>query len=301
MISLRPGLRSGMVLWLALAGWAQALTVATYNVENYTIANRMVEGVYRQAYPKPEKERAALVQVIGAVKPDVLAVCEMGPQAFLEEFQNELRAGGQNYPYAVLLEAADADRHVAVLSKVPFKEVKRHADLTYAYFGQTERVKRGLLEVVVRTTEGDISIFVIHLKSKFTERKDDPEASLQRAGEAEAVRDRVLARFPDPVRAKFMIVGDWNDTKATRPARALQKRGGTVIGTLLDATDSRGETWTHYFRREDIYSRIDYLLVSPALSPHVVTGSAKIYDGAGTAEASDHRPVVVELKLQAAK
>ena len=51
-----------MVLWLALAGWAQALTVATYNVENYTIANRMVEGVYRQAYPKPEKERAALVR-----------------------------------------------------------------------------------------------------------------------------------------------------------------------------------------------------------------------------------------------
>jgi endonuclease/exonuclease/phosphatase family metal-dependent hydrolase len=301
MNALRPGLRSAMVLWLALAGWVQALTVATYNIENYTIANRMVEGVYRQAYPKPEKERAALAQVIGAMKPDVLAVCEMGPPAFLAEFQSELKLAGQNYPYAVLLEAADADRHVAVLSKVPFKEVKQHTDLTYPYFGQTERVKRGLLEVIVPTTEGEVSVFVIHLKSKFTERRDDPEASLQRASEAEAVRDRILARFPDPTKAKYLLVGDWNDTKGTRPVRALQKRGETVIGTLVNATDSRGETWTHFFRREDIYSRIDFILMSPALAPHVVADSAKIYDGPGTADASDHRPVVLELKLRAAK
>jgi endonuclease/exonuclease/phosphatase family metal-dependent hydrolase len=179
--------------------------------------------------------------------------------------------------------------------------VKRHANVPYTYFGQTERVKRGMLEVVFTTNEGEMSVFVLHLKSKFTERKDDPESALQRAGEAEAVRDLVLARFPDPTKAKFLIVGDWNDTKATRPARALQKRGDTVIGTLVNATDSRGEAWTHYFRREDIYSRIDFLLVSPALAPHVVAGSAKIYDGPGTTEASDHRPVVVELKLQAAK
>ena len=290
-----------MFLWLALAHWAHALTVATYNVENYTIANRMVEGVYRHAYPKPEKERIALVQVIGAVKPDILAVGEMGPQAFLDEFQRELQQSGQAYPYAVVLDAIDADRHVAVLSKVPFKEVKRHANVPYPYFGQTEHVKRGMLEVVFATSEGDVSVFVLHLKSKFTERKDDLESALQRAGEAEAVRDLVLSRYPDPTKAKFLIVGDWNDTKGTRPVRALQKRGDTVIGTLINATDSRGETWTHYFRREDIYSRIDYLLVSPALLPYVVVDSAKIYDGPGTAEASDHRPVLVELKLQAVK
>jgi endonuclease/exonuclease/phosphatase family metal-dependent hydrolase len=142
---------------------------------------------------------------------------------------------------------------------------------------------------------------VIHLKSKFTERRDDPEASLQRASEAEAVRDRILARFPDPTKAKYLLVGDWNDTKGTRPVRALQKRGETVIGTLVNATDSRGETWTHFFRREDIYSRIDFILMSPALAPHVVADRAKIYDGPGTADASDHRPVVVELKLRAAK
>src|SRR5438552_2740429 len=63
-----------------------AVTVATYNVENYTIADRMVEGVYRQAYPKPEKEKAALRHVISDIAPDILALCEMGKPEFLAEF-----------------------------------------------------------------------------------------------------------------------------------------------------------------------------------------------------------------------
>ncbi|HEY8995041.1 MAG TPA: endonuclease/exonuclease/phosphatase family protein [Lacunisphaera sp.] len=280
---------------------AQALTVATYNVENYTLANRMVDGVYREAYPKPEKERVALRQVIGAIAPDVLAVCEMGPQPFLDEFQRELKQAGLNYPHAVLLDAADADRHVAVLSKVPFKEVRRHADLPYTYFGKPERVKRGALEVVFATDQGDVSVFVLHLKSKYTERNDDPEAALQRALEAETIRGLLMTRFPDPAAAKFVVCGDWNDTPGTRGVRALQKRGETVIGELLPAADSRGETWTHYFRREDLYSRIDYIMVSPRLKPLAVDGRAKIYDGPGVTEASDHRPVVAELKLKAGK
>jgi endonuclease/exonuclease/phosphatase family metal-dependent hydrolase len=291
----------GLLAWLLLAGWVQALTVATYNVENYTLANRMVDGVYREAYPKPEKERTALRQVIGTIAPDVLAVCEMGPQAFLDEFQRELKQAGLDYPHAVLLDAADADRHVAVLSKVPFKAVRRHADLSFTYFGQREQVKRGALEVILATDQGDLSVFVLHLNSKYTERKDDPEAALQRALEAEAVRDLVLARFPDPATAKFIICGDWNDTRGTRPVRALQKKGDTVIGELLRAEDSRGEAWTHYFRREDLYSRIDYILVSPGLKPFVAEVGSKIFDGAGTAEASDHRPVVAELSLKPAK
>jgi endonuclease/exonuclease/phosphatase family metal-dependent hydrolase len=291
----------GLMVWLLLASLARALTVATYNVENYTIANRMVEGVYREAYPKPEKERTALRQVITAIAPDVLAVCEMGPQPFLDDFQLELKQAGLNYPHAVLLEAADADRHVAVLSKVPFKEIRRHADLPYTYFDKTERVKRGALEVVFATNQGDVSVFVLHLKSKYTERKDDPEAALQRALEAEAVRDLILRRFPDPMAAKFLVCGDWNDTRGTRPVRALQKRGETVIGELLPAVDSRGEAWTHYFRREDLYSRIDYLMVSPGLKPFVVEGNAKIHDGPGVDIASDHRPVMAELKLKAGK
>jgi endonuclease/exonuclease/phosphatase family metal-dependent hydrolase len=278
-----------------------AITVATYNVENYTLADRLVEGVYRPGYPKPEAEKAALRQVIAGISPDILAVQEMGGPSYLADFQRELKQAGQDFPHAVVLEAADQDRHVAVLSKLPFKEVKRHAQVGFTHFDRPELVKRGVLEVIVATREGDVSVFVVHLKSKYTERKDDPQGALQRAGEAEAVRDLVLARHPDPAKAKFIICGDWNDTRGTRPIRALQKRGDTVIGELIPAADTRGEVWTHFFRREDQYSRIDYVLVSPALRPHVNGGQASIWDGAGAREASDHRAVYLTLGLTPVK
>lgn len=296
--------RSTFFVWVVfIAGnIAQAaLTVATYNLENYTIADRMVDGVYRPAYPKPEKEKAALRQVITGIAPDILAVCEMGKKEFLAEFQRELKLAGQDYPHTVVLEAADADRHVALLAKVPFKEVRRHAAVPIKYFGQPDVVKRGVLEVIFATREGDVSVFVIHLKSKFTERKDDPESAIRRTLEAEAVRDLVLARYPDPAKARFILCGDWNDTRMSRPVSALQKRGNLELGEILPAADSRGDTWTHYYRKEDSYSRLDYVLVSPALKPLVAHDRATIWDGAGTREASDHRAVFVELHLSPAK
>jgi endonuclease/exonuclease/phosphatase family metal-dependent hydrolase len=289
------------VVWVGFllsATWAQALTLATFNVENYTVADRMVEGVYRQAYPKPEKEKAALTKVIAGIAPDILAVQEMGTQAFLDEFRRDLRAAGQDFPHAVLLEAADPDRHVAVLSKWPFKEVKRHREVPTLYLDAKDVVKRGVLEVVFATDAGDLSVFVLHLKSKRTERPDDPESARQRAAEAEAVRDLVLARFPNPTQARFVICGDWNDTRATRPVRALQQRGDTMLGEILRATDSRGEAWTHFYRKEDTYSRLDYILVSLGLRAAVADGQAKIWDGAGAGEGSDHRAVYVKLNLK---
>jgi endonuclease/exonuclease/phosphatase family metal-dependent hydrolase len=278
-----------------------AITVAAFNVENYTLADRMVEGVYRSAYPKPASEKAAVRQVVVAINPDIIAIEEMGGQPYLDDFRRELKRAGQDFPHAVLLEAGDPDRHVAILSKLPFKEVKRHAKVPVTYFGRKEMVKRGVLEVIFATTEGDCSVFVVHLKSKRTERKDDPEAALQRAAEAEAVRDLVLARYPDPTKGKFIVCGDWNDTPGTRPVRALLKRGDTAIGELIPATDSRGEVWTHYFRREDTYSRIDYLMVSPALKPLVERGRGKVHDGPGALQGSDHRAVYLQLKLDPVK
>jgi endonuclease/exonuclease/phosphatase family metal-dependent hydrolase len=291
-----------LLLCFALAAVAEgALKVATYNIENYTLADRMVDGVYRPAYPKPEKEKAALRQVIVGISPDILALEEMGPQPFLSDFQRELKQAGQDFPHAVVLDAADADRHVAVLSKVPFKEVHRHTKVPITYFGQPDVVKRGVLEVVIATTSGDISIFVVHLKSKHTERKDDPESAQQRALEAEAVRDLVLSRHPNPATARFIVCGDWNDTRNSRPVQAMQKRGETGIGEILPAADSRGKTWTHFYRREGTYSRIDYVMVSPAVKPLVADGRAKIWDGPGGTEASDHRALCLQLKVDLVK
>ncbi len=294
-----------MALWLALVGvaWAETLTVATYNVENYVAANRVVEGVYREGYPKPEAAKAALRAVIKALDADVIALQEIGPRPYLEELRRDLKSEGCDYPHVEWLEAADAERHVAVLSRKPFKAVTRHTDLAFGYFGKEERVKRGLLEVRVAAAGGEVALFVVHLKSRYTDRADDLESARRRAGEAEAVRDRVLRIFPEPeaAKARFMIVGDFNDAPGSRPLRALSARGKTTIAEVLSAVDSRGETWTHFYRKEDSYSRVDYVLVSPALKPAVVGGAATIFDGACVREASDHRPVVVRLDVGAGK
>ncbi len=288
----------GCLLLLLATGRAETLTVATYNVENYTLADRMVDGVYRKAYPKPEAEKTALRAVIRSLNADVIALQEIGGEAFLKELQRDLEKEGSSYPYAEVLNAADVDRHVAVLSRRPFAAVVRHTDLTFKYFDGTEAVKRGLLEVHFATEAGDVALFVVHLKSRYTDRKDDPESALQRAGEATVVRDRVLKIFPEPAQAKFLIVGDFNDTRTSRPVRAMLERGQTKIAEWVPSEDSRGERWTHWFKRDDSYSRVDHVLVSPALLPMVRGQAGRIGDVPETGTASDHRPLVVVLDLK---
>ena len=247
----------------------ESLTVATYNVENYVATGRRIDGVYRPAYPKPEAAKRALREVIRALDADVVALQEMGPAGYLEELRRDLRAEGTDYPYTALAEAADPERHLAVLSRRPFRRAQTEAGLAFRYLGGRERVKRGVLEVTVAAGAGELTLFVVHLRSRFTDRVDDPESAICRAGEAGAIRDHVLRRFPDPAGARFVILGDCNDAKGAKPLRLLTNRGQTVIARLLE----------------------------PGLLPAVAGGRARIYDGPGVTEASDHRPVVVRLEL----
>ena len=75
------------VVWLmASVAWSAegsaGLRIATYNVRNYTAADRMVREVYRPEYPKPENEKSALRAVIKALDADVLALQEMGGEPY---------------------------------------------------------------------------------------------------------------------------------------------------------------------------------------------------------------------------
>lgn len=282
---------------------AESLRIATYNLENYTPAGRLVGDDYLRDYPKPEAAKRALHSVIAGLNADILAVQEMGPAPYLEELQHDLAALGHPYPHAFLVEAADPDRHIAILTRIPPKAVNRYTHVGFETQGTRNIVKRGAAEVVIETDQGDLSLWVVHLKSRFTLKPSDPDSALQRAAEAVAIRDLVLRRHPDPSSTRFLVVGDFNDGKTRRPVRAMETRGKRVIATLLDAGDSRGERWTHFYRREETYERVDHILVSPALMPLVERSRsgdpiARIYDGPGAAHASDHRPVVVTLRLR---
>jgi endonuclease/exonuclease/phosphatase family metal-dependent hydrolase len=278
-------------------GRAETLTIATYNVENYAAANRVTEAGFRKDYPKPEAEKAALRAVIRGLGADVLVLQEMGAQPYLDELRRDLKSAGLDYPHSVLLDGPDAERHVALLSRRPLKDVRQHTQLEFSYFGAKERVKRGLLEATVATAAGEVTVFGLHLKSRYTDRPDDPQSAIKRAGEASAIRDRILTRFPEPARARFLVLGDFNDTKSSKAVQRMLQRGKTEVAVLLPAADARGETWTHRYRKDDNYTRVDHVLVSTALQAAVRGGGALIYDGPGGLEASDHRPVVVTLEL----
>jgi endonuclease/exonuclease/phosphatase family metal-dependent hydrolase len=279
---------------------ANTLTLATYNVANYTLTDRQIEGAWLPNYPKPEREKTALRRVIHEIDADVLALQEVGGEDFLRELQRDLRREGLAYDEAVVLTAVDEQRKVAVLSRLPLVSVGRHDDLHFKYFDDRERVKRGMLEVVVETPMGEVTLFIVHLKSRRTEREDDPQAKLRRGREATAARDRILEKFPPPDRAPFVILGDFNEGPLGRPLRAFTRIGDWRISRAVPAVDSRDETWTHFYRRNDEYTRVDYILVSAPLWPRVREGRATIPDSPDVLQASDHRPVVLRLDVSPA-
>ena len=289
-----------LTLALGLPGFAARgapVRVATFNVRNYTSTDRLVDGRYRPEYPKPEREKAALREILDACRPDVLALQEFGPAPYLEELQQdyEREHPGEGFPFGIVLEAADPERHVAVLSRIPFTRATKHRDITFDYFGGREQVRRGLLGLDFDSGGVEWTLFVVHLKSRTTDRNDDPMSAEQRLLEARAVRDLILARFPDPAAARFVVAGDFNDTRDSRPLKAFLRRGRTSITQIIPAEDTRGETWTHYYRSADNYSRVDFILASAAAMPCVVGGRGFVVDGADALAASDHRLVYADL------
>lgn len=275
----------------------QELRVASINLRNYLVQDRRVEDRWRPDHPKPEAEKAAVRRAVMEIDPDILALQEMGPAPFLREFQNDLKAEGMDYPHAILLEASDPDRHLAVLSKIAPVEVIRHTDLVFSYFGEEIPVKRGLLEVlfpVGEESEETWSLFVVHLKSRWSKVDDDPGSSERRTKEAQEMRNRILERFPD-ADGLYLIAGDFNDHRDSSPLRRFLRRGPVDISRIVEAYDSRGEKWTFFYNHQDLYERVDFFLSSTQLFPFVKGGEGVVFDPLFVQKGTDHRPIYLDL------
>lgn len=289
--------------FLFVAAWsfplrAEDLRVATYNLRNFLVCDRMVEGVWRREYPKPEKERKAVRNIVSNIQPDVLALQEIGPEPFFKDLQEDLRKVGATYPHQAWIEAEDENRHLAVLSKIPIVETRRHLDLDFKYFDGREKIKRGLLEVVFETHGVKWSLFVVHLKSKWTERKDDFEAATRRTGEARAARDFIKKTYPAENAPRYLVAGDFNDHRDSAPLRRFLQSGDTQLTTIVPAADSRGEVWTHYWKKRDLYSRVDFFLATSPMLERVKDGRGVVADSPEAGLASDHRLVYIDLRFE---
>lgn len=272
----------------------ESIRIASYNLRNYLIMDRLVEGKWTKNYPKPESEKFVIQKNILEVHPDILVIQEIGGQPFLNELKEDLNELGLDYPYAFLMRGADTTRFTAVLSFLKPRYVKEHKDLTYRYFDRRHFVKRGMLELGF-IHEIPFTIFSVHLKSRYTSDKRDPLSAQWRLLEAESCRNRIIKRIDQASIENYIIAGDFNDNPNSAPMRRFYKKGGKLLGKHLMAKDSRGESWTHLYNKEKVYSMVDGFVVSPSLMPFVQGGFASILDGEAFYQGSDHRLVYFDL------
>ncbi len=279
---------------------AETVRIASFNVENYLLLDRWVDGRWKKDYPKPDKEKRALRSAVNQVNPDVLLIQEMGEPSFLSELWQDLNVtDGVRFHHSSWMQGSyeSEERHLAVLSKIPFVSILKHEDLGFNYFGQRMKPSRGLMEIHFKTKGVDWVLFNLHLKSKWTEREEDPQANLRREKEARAMRDFIRKKFPPESHPRYLVGGDFNDHKNAAALRRFMRVNDTELARMLPCQDENRHFWTHHFSKEDSYSRFDYLLVSPSMHDFYQIDSAKIYDGYHCLMASDHRMVYADFEF----
>lgn len=272
---------------------------AAWNLRNYLHTVEVPEKrAPRDTRPKPAAEIEAVTRILLSVRPDIAGFCEVGSPVDLAALQQRLKEAGLDLPHSEYVQAADQDRHLALLSRFPIVARQPQTSLSYLLDDSKLPLQRGILDVTLQITpEWQLRCAGVHLKS----RRDVPEAdeALMRRNEAHLVRqyvDGILTASPE---TNLLIYGDFNSSRNEPSYRAVTgTRGSEAYLTALTPVDADGERWTYYYPDADAYSRIDYLFASRGLMPQVVPRSPAIYSGGDWLDASDHRLISVEILPQ---
>lgn len=265
-----------------------------YNLENWLSMERQ-EGRGDQPSSKPEAEKKAVVSLIVNHRPDVLGVCEIGSKEDLSDLQARLKQAGWDMPHAYLAPDPSALRRLALLSRYPV--VAQHQAETNAYRlnGRWRRMSRNLLDATIEAKGSHYRFVGVHLKSKREVHGADQEAI--RFNEAGLVRRHATEILKQDPAARLVVYGDFNDTRRSNTMKKIAGAYGTPLYlTAVPLVDSRGDSWTHYWDYQDVYSRFDYALVSQRLKPEVDYAASYIADDPHWRQASDHRPLLMVLK-----
>jgi len=293
-------LRLVALLWLlhtALAG-AQVFRVATFNIENYLEA---------PSATRPAKSPAAQARVrecILAIKPDVIALEEVGSTNALFALQAALKSAGLDLPHWDQVAGYDTNIHLSVLSRFPIIARRPHTNESFLLDGRRLQVSRGFAEMDIQVnSKYKFTLIAAHLKSRRPSAIADEEE--WRYEEAVALRRVIDARLDNDPGQNLIVLGDFNDVKDSKPLRVIMGRGRVRLFDTRPAErngddpaaagkghESRNITWTHYYDKEDTYSRIDYILLSHGMEREWLPAETYVLSSPDWGVASDHRPVV---------
>lgn len=288
------------LIFLTLSASADTFRVVTYNVENY-----VDQPTASRRFTKSKESKGQIRTNLMSLKPDVLALQEMGQPSALLELQASLKADGLDLPHHEFVQGWDTNIHVCVLSKFPIVARRSHTNETFLLSGRRFHVSRGFAEVDIQPTKDyAFTLFVTHLKS----RRPIPEAdeAEMRVEEAKLLREKVDARFAANPKVNLLVCGDFNDNYNSAGVKAVISRGRNALVDTRPAERNgdnkpnptnprwfpRNVAWTHYYGVEDTYSRLDYILVSPGMAPEWVKDETYALTLPNWGIGSDHRPIV---------
>ncbi|HTL59140.1 MAG TPA: endonuclease/exonuclease/phosphatase family protein [Candidatus Limnocylindrales bacterium] len=273
--------------------------MATYNLENY------LETASRTRPAKGDDAKAKIRESIRAINPDVLALQEIGGTNALLELRDALQKEGNDFPHWELVTGADTNINLAVLSRFPFSARRPHTRESFLLNGRRFFVSRGFLEVDVQVNPNySFTLIAAHLKSRrIVAPADEAELRFQ---EAKLLREKIDARLAAEPTANLLVLGDLNDTKDAASTKVVIGHGITKLVDTHPAerngdTDSelgneaRPITWTHYYAKEDVYSRIDFILASSGMAREWHWSQTYALRIPNWGLASDHRPIVASF------
>jgi endonuclease/exonuclease/phosphatase family metal-dependent hydrolase len=277
----------------------ETFRVATYNVENY-----LDQPTESRHEIKSAEAKAKVRESIEAMKPDVIALEEMGTTNALLELRASLKADGQDFPFWEHVNGADTNIHVAVLSKFPIVARHPHTNDEFLLDGKRFRVERGFAEVEIQpATNFMFTLIAAHLKS----RRPVPNADQaeERLGEACVLRGIIDQHFKSNPDVKLIVLGDFNNTKDSDSTKEIIGRGKFKLADTRPAErngdnsfvkniyhEPRDVTWTYFYGADDTYSRIDCIFLSPAMARDWVKAGTYIPAIPNWGIGSDHRPII---------
>ena len=278
-----------------------AIVFCSYNLKNWLLMDRSFRKTGKLT-GKPEKEKVKVIEYIAAIRPDILGVCEVGSDEDVADLKKRLADAGLDYPFTERAHGGDVTRSLALLSRLPIVARNSQTNLSYQLGELTLPMQRGILDVTVEVNpEFKLRCLGVHLKSMRP--IPDLDQALMRRNEAHLLRTHVEGILKADPTTKLLAYGDFNDHPKNDPIVAIRGDRAVPETSLSDVPlrDVNGLVWTHSYDWEDSYSRLDYAFVNKALHPHVSFRRSYIFWDKNFNDASDHRPLVLQLSLKSTK
>jgi len=293
----------GLIL-LALARPASSASAGIFHVATYNVENYLDQPTQTRARVKSAEAKAKIRESIKSMNPDVIVLEEMGTTNALLELRASLQADGMDYRFWEHVQGWDTNIHVVVLSKLPLVARRPHTNEMFLLDGRRFQVKRGFAEVDIQAgTHFTFTLLAAHLKSRLP--TPDADEAAERLGEAQVLRGIIDARLAREPEAKLIVLGDFNEAKDAAALREILGRGkrrlfdtrpaernGDTARSEPPYYEPRDVAWTYFYGKDDTYSRIDYILLSPGLKRNWLANETYIPAIPNWGLGSDHRPVV---------